>query len=106
MEHGYLVAQAPRLIGAQVWLDFPSVGATETLMLAAVLADGTTTIDNAAREPDLVDLCEFLVAMGARIDGLGTSTLVVEGVDGAPPRRPTGRCRTGSWPAPGPSRPA
>jgi UDP-N-acetylglucosamine 1-carboxyvinyltransferase len=81
VEHGYLVAKAPRLTGAQLWLDFPSVGATETLLLAAVLADGTTVIDNAAREPDLVDLCGFLSAMGARIDGSGTSTLTVEGVD-------------------------
>jgi UDP-N-acetylglucosamine 1-carboxyvinyltransferase len=81
VEHGYLVASTPQLTGATVWLDFPSVGATETLLLAAVLAKGTTTIDNAAREPDLVDLCEFLVAMGAQIDGIGTSTLVVEGVD-------------------------
>lgn len=81
IEHGYLVVQAARLVGASIWLDFPSVGATETLLLAAVLADGVTTIDNAAREPELVDLCEFLVAMGARVDGIGTSTLVVEGVD-------------------------
>ncbi len=81
IEHGYLVAHAPRLTGTQLWLDFPSVGATETLLLAAVLAKGTTTIDNAAREPDLVDLCEFLVAMGARIGGIGTSTLEVEGVE-------------------------
>ena len=81
IEHGYLVATAPRLTGAQVWLDFPSVGATETLLLASVLAKGTTTIDNAAREPDIVDLCEFLLAMGAQIGGLGTSTLQVEGVD-------------------------
>src|SRR4051795_11368868 len=80
-EHGYLIASAPRLTGAQVWLDFPSVGATENLLMASVLAKGTTTIDNAAREPDLVDLCEFLVAMGASIEGLGTSTLVVEGVE-------------------------
>jgi UDP-N-acetylglucosamine 1-carboxyvinyltransferase len=79
-EHGYLIAKAPRLTGAQVWLDFPSVGATENLLMASVLADGVTTIDNAAREPDIVDLCEFLVAMGARIEGLGTSTLVVDGV--------------------------
>ena len=80
VEHGYLLARAPRLVGAPVWLDFPSVGATETLVLAAVLAEGTTTIDNAAREPDLVDLCEFLVAMGAKIGGVGTSTLEVQGV--------------------------
>ena len=84
-EHGYLIATAPRLTGAPVWLDFPSVGATETLVLAAVLAKGTTTIDNAAREPDLCDLCEFLVAMGARIGGIGTSTLEVEGVDALVP---------------------
>jgi UDP-N-acetylglucosamine 1-carboxyvinyltransferase len=80
-EHGYLLATAPRLTGAQVWLDFPSVGATENLLMASVLAKGTTTIDNAAREPDIVDLCEFLLAMGASIDGVGTSTLVVEGVE-------------------------
>jgi len=79
-EHGYLVAEAPRLRGAAVWLDFPSVGATENLLMAAVLAEGTTTIDNAAREPDIVDLCEFLQAMGAQIGGVGTSTLVVDGV--------------------------
>jgi UDP-N-acetylglucosamine 1-carboxyvinyltransferase len=85
VEHGYLVAKATRLTGAQVWLDFPSVGATETILLAAVLADGVTTIDNAAREPDLVDLCEFLVAMGARVDGVGTSTLTVEGVTALSP---------------------
>src|SRR6476661_1568365 len=80
-EHGYLIATAPRLTGAQVWLDFPSVGATENLLMASVLAKGTTTIDNAAREPDIVDLCEFLVAMGASIEGIGTSTLVIEGVE-------------------------
>ncbi len=85
VEHGYLVASAPRLVGAPIWLDFPSVGATETLLLAAVLAEGTTTIDNAAREPDIVDLCEFLVAMGAQISGVGTPTLVVEGVAGLTP---------------------
>jgi UDP-N-acetylglucosamine 1-carboxyvinyltransferase len=80
-EHGYLIATAPRLTGAQIWLDFPSVGATENLLMASVLAKGITTIDNAAREPEIVDLCEFLVAMGASIEGIGTSTLVVEGVE-------------------------
>ncbi len=79
-EHGYLVARAPRLVGTHVWLDFPSVGATENLLMAAVLAQGSTTVDNAAREPEIVDLCEFLVQMGAQIEGIGTSTLVVEGV--------------------------
>jgi UDP-N-acetylglucosamine 1-carboxyvinyltransferase len=78
--HGYLIAEAPKLSGAQIWLDFPSVGATENIMMAAVLAEGSTTIDNAAREPEIVDLCEMLVAMGARIDGIGSSTLEIEGV--------------------------
>lgn len=71
---------ADRLHGASIVLDFPSVGATENILTAAVHADGTTTIDNAAREPEINDLCEFLVSMGARIDGIGTSTLVVHGV--------------------------
>src|SRR3954469_20679723 len=81
-EHGYLIAEGPRLSGAPVWPALPSVGATENLLMAAVLAEGTTTIDNAAREPEIVDLCEFLVAMGARIGGVGTSTLEIDGVDG------------------------
>ncbi len=79
--HGYLVAEAGQLTGAQIWLDFPSVGATENILMAAVLAKGTTTIDNAAREPEIVDLCEMLAAMGAQIGGIGTSTLQIEGVD-------------------------
>lgn len=80
-EHGYLLAQAPGgLVGARVWLDFPSVGATETVLMAAVLARGETVIDNAAREPEIVDICTMLTSMGARIDGVGTSTLVIEGV--------------------------
>ena len=81
-EHGYIVARAPGgLTGATVWLDFPSVGATENVLMAAVLAAGTTVIDNAAREPEIVDLCQMLQQMGAKIDGLGSSTLTVEGVD-------------------------
>ena len=80
-EHGYLIADAGQLQGASIWLDFPSVGATENVMMAAVLAKGTTTIDNAAREPEIVDLCQMLVAMGAQIDGIGTSTLEIDGVD-------------------------
>ena len=79
--HGYLEARADRLHGADITFDFPSVGATENLMTAAVLADGVTTIDNAAREPEIIDLCEFLVAMGARIEGIGTPTLVIDGVE-------------------------
>jgi len=99
-EHGYLVAEAPRLRGASVWLDFPSVGATENLLMAAVLAEGTTTIDNAAREPDIVDLCEFLLAMGAQIGGVGTSTLEVVGVDALRPaehRTLPDRIVAGTW---------
>jgi UDP-N-acetylglucosamine 1-carboxyvinyltransferase len=85
-EHGYLVARAPGgLKGAQVWLPFPSVGATENIVMAAVLADGVTVLDNAAREPDVVDLCTMLVQMGARIDGVGTSTLEITGVAGLHP---------------------
>ncbi|WP_040478850.1 UDP-N-acetylglucosamine 1-carboxyvinyltransferase [Longispora albida] len=80
-EHGFVIARAARLHGAQIWLDFPSVGATENLLTAAVLAKGETEIDNAAREPEIVDLCRMLTEMGARIEGAGTATLRVEGVD-------------------------
>jgi UDP-N-acetylglucosamine 1-carboxyvinyltransferase len=81
IEHGFVVAEvADRLRGATLWLDFPSVGATENLLMAAVLADGTTVIDNVAREPEIVDLCEMLGEMGAKIDGVSTSTLTVQGV--------------------------
>jgi UDP-N-acetylglucosamine 1-carboxyvinyltransferase len=84
-EHGYLIARAARLTGASVWLDFPSVGATENLLMAAALAKGTTVIDNAAREPEIVDLCHMLQQMGAQIAGAGTSTLTVEGVESLRP---------------------
>ena len=82
-EHGYLVVESPSsgLVGTSVYLDFPSVGATETLLMAAVLAKGKTVIDNAAREPEIVDICEMLKKMGAQIDGVGTSFLTVSGVD-------------------------
>jgi UDP-N-acetylglucosamine 1-carboxyvinyltransferase len=80
--HGYIIAKAPQgLTGATVWLDFPSVGATENVLMASVLARGTTVIDNAAREPEIVDLVQMLEQMGAKIDGSGTSTLTIEGVD-------------------------
>ena len=80
-EHGYVIAEAPTgLVGAAITLEFPSVGATENIMTAAVLAKGVTTIDNAAREPDIVDLGEFLIAMGAKISGLGSHTIEVTGV--------------------------
>ncbi|GAC1326788.1 MAG: UDP-N-acetylglucosamine 1-carboxyvinyltransferase [Mycobacteriales bacterium] len=84
-EHGYLLARAPKLSGATIWLDFPSVGATENLLMAAVLAKGSTVIDNAAREPEIVDLCAMLTQMGATIGGAGSSTLEIEGVEGLRP---------------------
>lgn len=80
--HGYIHATAPDgLKGAAVTLDFPSVGATENLLMASVLARGTTEISNAAREPEIVDLADFLVEMGARIEGAGTPVITVEGVE-------------------------
>ena len=80
-EHGYIIAVAPNgLKGAQIELDFPSVGATENIMTAAVLADGVTILDNAAREPDIVDIGNFLISMGAQIEGLGTPTITIRGV--------------------------
>jgi UDP-N-acetylglucosamine 1-carboxyvinyltransferase len=84
-EHGYIVAEAGELHGATIWLDLPSVGATENILTAAVLAKGTTVIDNAAREPEIVDLCHMLQSMGAQIDGAGTSTLEITGVDALSP---------------------
>jgi UDP-N-acetylglucosamine 1-carboxyvinyltransferase len=101
IQHGYVVAEvAGRLRGANLWLDFPSVGATENLVMAATLAEGTTVIDNVAREPEIVDLCEMLVAMGAQVDGIGSSTLVVHGVDRLHPvehRTITDRIVAGTW---------
>src|ERR671925_748849 len=85
IEHGRVVAEAGELRGAQIWLDFPSVGATENILMAAVLADGTTVIDNAAREPEIIDLCTMLRQMGGKIEGAGTSTLTVHGVDALRP---------------------
>ena len=80
-EHGFIIAKAPAgLKGAKITLEFPSVGATENIMTAATLANGTTTIENAAREPDVVDLGEFLISMGAKISGLGTHMIKIEGV--------------------------
>ena len=80
-EHGFIIAKAPSgLKGAKITLEFPSVGATENIMTAATLATGITVIDNAAREPDVVDLGEFLISMGAKISGLGSHTITIEGV--------------------------
>lgn len=83
IEHGFVIAEAPHgLHGAEVWLDFPSVGATETIMMAAVLAKGTTVIENAAREPEIQDIAAMLVEMGAQIQGAGTPRIEVSGVPG------------------------
>ena len=85
-EHGFVVATAPDgLHGAKISLDFPSVGATENLVMAAVLARGTTVIDNVAREPEIVDICRMLVAMGASIEGAGSSELIIHGVNALRP---------------------
>jgi len=81
VEHGFIKARAGRLRGGQVNFEMVSVGATENVLMAATLAAGTTVIDNAAREPEIVDLADCLAAMGARIDGAGTSRIVVEGVE-------------------------
>ena len=79
--HGYIEGRAERLVGARVILEYPSVGATENLLMAAVRAKGTTVIDNAAREPEIADLAAFLNAMGAEVHGAGGSTITVEGVE-------------------------
>jgi len=101
VEHGYVIAEAPNgLTGTSIDLDFPSVGATENLMTAAVLAKGVTTIDNAAREPDLVDLGQFLIGMGAQIQGLGTPTITITGVKELKPTDHTtitDRIIAGTW---------
>jgi UDP-N-acetylglucosamine 1-carboxyvinyltransferase len=78
--HGFIEARCNALCGARVVLEFPSVGATETLLTSAVLAKGETVIENAAREPEVTDLCALLTKMGAHIEGAGTSTLTIEGV--------------------------
>lgn len=100
-EHGYLHAIAPGgLQGADIVLDFPSVGASETLILAAVRASGVTHLENIAREPEVADLCRFLVQMGADIEGIGEPALVITGVDTLQPVDYTvvsDRIVTGTW---------
>jgi UDP-N-acetylglucosamine 1-carboxyvinyltransferase len=81
VEHGFVHARAEMLHGSRMLLEFPSVGATENLMCAAVLAKGTTVIENAAREPEVIDLAAFLDRMGAQVVGAGSSTIVIEGVE-------------------------
>jgi UDP-N-acetylglucosamine 1-carboxyvinyltransferase len=83
--HGYIHGRADQLVGARVLLEYPSVGATENLLMAAVRARGTTVIDNAAREPEIADLSDFLNAMGAGVEGAGSSTITVVGVESLHP---------------------
>jgi len=100
IEHGFLVATSQGLRGAPMTLDYPSVGATENLMMAAVAAKGTTVIDNAAREPEIQDIATFLTAMGARISGAGTSTIEVDGVESFEPVEHSviaDRIEAGTW---------
>lgn len=101
-EHGFLYAETEGLRGASITLDYPSVGATENLLMAAVAAKGTTAIDNAAREPEIADLADFLNAMGARVDGAGTSTIEIRGVETFAPaqhRVIADRIESGTWAA-------
>lgn len=79
IKHGYIEARADKLVGCEINLDFPSVGATENLMMAAVYAEGMTTISNAAMEPEISDLAHFLIEMGVEVSGVGTQTLKIKG---------------------------
>ncbi len=81
IENGYVEAVAEKLYGARIYLDFPSVGATQNLMMGAVYAEGTTVLENVAREPEIVDLARFLNSMGAKVHGAGTETIRIEGVE-------------------------
>lgn len=80
-EDAYIIAQTDKLVGSKVYLDFPSVGATENIMMAAVLAEGRTIIENAAMEPEIVDLSNFLRKLGGNIKGAGTNTIIIDGVE-------------------------
>ena len=80
MDHGFVEAKTDKLVGSKLYLDVPSVGATENIMMAAVLAEGTTIIENAAEEPEIVDLANFLNEMGADVKGAGTNTIRIKGV--------------------------
>jgi UDP-N-acetylglucosamine 1-carboxyvinyltransferase len=81
LDHGYVEANATQLKGARIHFDVPTVGGTENLMMAASLAKGTTILENAAREPEIVDLANALLGMGAKIEGAGADTITIEGVD-------------------------
>lgn len=82
VDHGFINVTAGRLTGDVIGLDYPSVGATENLMMAACMAKGRTVIESAAREPEIIDLAKFLTSMGARISGAGSDTIIIDGVDG------------------------
>jgi len=100
IEAGYIKARATRLKGAQYTFDAPSVTATENLLMAAALAEGVTTLDNCALEPEIPDLAQLLCAMGAKIEGAGTSTISIEGVStlhGTSHRVPPDRIETGTF---------
>jgi UDP-N-acetylglucosamine 1-carboxyvinyltransferase len=81
IEHGYIEARATRLIGARIFMDLVTVTGTENLMMAAALANGTTLLENAAREPEVVDMADCLIKMGARIEGAGTDVITIHGVE-------------------------
>jgi UDP-N-acetylglucosamine 1-carboxyvinyltransferase len=87
LDHGYVEARAKRLHGANIYLDIPTVGGTENLLMAASLARGTTVLENAACEPEIVDLATALTCMGAHIEGAGTDRIIIEGVDELQPMR-------------------
>ncbi|MEB3284104.1 MAG: UDP-N-acetylglucosamine 1-carboxyvinyltransferase [Candidatus Sericytochromatia bacterium] len=100
IEHGFVEAFAERLYGANIYLDYPSVGATENIMMAASLADGITVIENCAQEPEIVDLADMLNAMGADVRGAGTETIVIYGVErlgGCSHRVIPDRIEAGTW---------
>ena len=100
MDHGYMLVRAPRLKGVRICMDLVTVTGTENLMMAATLAEGTTVIENAAREPEILDLAACLTAMGANIKGAGSDTITVEGVDklhGAHHRVMPDRIETGTF---------
>ena len=102
LEHGYIAARARRLVGTRFVFDVVTVTGTENLMMAATLAEGQTVLENAAREPEVVDLARCLVAMGARIAGAGTDRIVIDGVDalhGASHRIMPDRIETGTFAA-------
>lgn len=88
-DHGYVEATCEKLVGDKIYLDFPSVGATENIMMAAVLAEGTTIIENVAEEPEIVDLANFLNKMGAKVRGAGTNTIKITGVEKLTPAEHT-----------------